>query len=409
MPDVVIISTGDELLYGTTVNTNSPFISSLFFGSNFNVRKHITTGDDLNSIISAIKESLELADIIITTGGLGPTDDDNTVEAVSVISGNGIIIDEESNRKTMDYFKSMGFKENRLDIKMSSVPAHSHVIQNRYGLAPGFITAINGKTVISLPGVPAETEKMMTSDVIPYLKERFSFRDNLKLTYRMSGIRESDINTMVSSLNLDRSLKIGITSKSGVCDLVITGLPDAEEFKNGTDSRIRNSFSRYLLQNGAESPEHELVILLRSKGLTISTAESCTGGLIAKRITDIPGSSDVFIGSVVAYHNDIKTGILGVSEDTLLRYGAVSETTAAEMASGIQRMFRTDISMSVTGIAGPGGGTDLKPVGTVCFGFRIKDYSRTFTKKISGNRDRVRIFSSLYAINFLRDFLKKTD
>jgi len=155
-----------------------------------------------------------------------------------------------------------------------------------------------------------------------------------------------------------------------------------------------------------KSPEEELVILLKEKGLTISTAESCTGGLIAKKITDVPGSSAVYMGSVIAYDNSIKSQFLDVSEDTLRKFGAVSEQTAGEMANAIQEKFKTDIGVSTTGIAGPGGGTDTKPVGTICFGFKIRDHEHTVTRIISGNRERVRIFSSVYAINYLREFLK---
>lgn len=406
MPAVIIISTGDELLYGTTLNTNSTFISSLFFGSNFKVIKHVTVGDDINSIVTSISESIDEADVIITTGGLGPTDDDNTVEAVCRVFKTNIVTDEESDKKTMDYFKSMNFSLNKLDSKMSTVPENSYVIKNKYGLAPGFVMESDGKIVISLPGVPAETEDMMVQRVIPYLKDKYSFHENMKLAYRMSGIRESDINTMVNEISLPDYLRIGITSKSGICDLIITGMSENLTEKDNIDSLIKSKFIKYILNYDAVSPEQELVFLLRDKGLTISTAESCTGGLIAKRITDIAGSSEVYKGSVVAYSNEIKTEFLGVSDDTLRIHGAVSENTAAEMAASVKKKFNTDVSISTTGIAGPGGGSDSKPVGTVCFGFAINEYRHTFTKQIRGNRDRVRTFSSLYAINFLRDYLK---
>lgn len=409
MPDVAIIATGDELLFGTTVNTNSSFISSKFFGSNFKVLKHITIGDEINSIISSIKDALTAADVVITTGGLGPTDDDNTVEAICRILDLKSIVDEESNQKTLNFFKSMRLSPNRLDSKMSTVPENSYVIQNKSGLAPGFIIDLNNKVIIALPGVPSEAENMMLQSVLPYLKDKYSFFDNLKLTYIMSGIRESDINTMVNEVIQSESLIIGITSKSGICELIITGFSDDPVQKENVDLLVRNKFNKFILDFDAVSPEHELVILLKKRGLTLSTAESCTGGLISKRITDIPGSSEVYKGSIIAYSNDIKTGFLEVSDETLSVYGAVSENTAAEMATSIKKKFNTDISISTTGIAGPGGGSESKPVGTVCFGFKIKDNLQTHTRVIKGNRERVRTFSSLYAINFLRDFLKNSD
>lgn len=406
MPDVIIISTGDELLYGTTINTNSSFISGLFFGSNFNVIKHIVIGDDINSIITCVNDSLKESDIIITTGGLGPTDDDKTVEAVSRIFEKNIVNDEESRIRTEEYFRSMKYTPNSLDIKMSSVPEGAIVIKNRTGLAPGFILKSGNKTVISLPGVPAEAETMMRQDVIPYLKSEFSLSEEMKLTYRLSGIRETDINTLVNGIDLPEKLRIGITAKSGICGLTVTGSIHEAEIKNSIDKKIRHTFSKFLIMNDFESPEEELIYLLKSKGLSISTAESCTGGLIAKRITDVAGSSAVYMGSVIAYSNEIKISHLGVDENTIRLYGAVSEKTAAEMAEGIQKKFKTDVSVSTTGIAGPGGGSEEKPVGTVCFGFKIRDYQYTETRIIKGNRERVRTFSGLYAVNFLREYLK---
>jgi len=407
MPRVIIISTGDELLFGTTVNTNSSSISNLFFGSNFNVVKHITVGDEINSIVNSIKHSLEEADIIIITGGLGPTDDDNTVEAVCSIFNRKIVIDKESNEKILTFFKSMNMPLNEVDSKMAMVPEDSLVIQNRYGLSPAFIIREKNKIIISLPGVPIEVEKIMKRNVLPYLKDNFSFDDNMKLKYEMSGIRESDINSELKQLNLPDYVRIGITTKMGSCELTLTNLTNEKNQKESIDLLVKNKFDKYLFSNNAKSPEEDLVILLKEKGLTISTAESCTGGLIAKKITDVPGSSAVYMGSVVAYDNSIKSQFLDVSEDTLREFGAVSEQTAGEMANAIQEKFKTDIGVSTTGIAGPGGGTETKPVGTICFGFKIKDHEHTVTRTILGSRERIRIFSSVYAINYLREFLKK--
>ena len=409
MPKVIVISTGDELLFGTTVNTNSSFISALFFGSNFNVIKHLIVGDQIDHIVNAIKNSIDEADVIITTGGLGPTDDDNTLEAICSIFNRKIVIDSESNEKILTFFKSMNMPLNKVDSKMAMVPENSFVIQNRYGLSPAFIISERDKIVVSLPGVPEECENMMKEDVLPYLKSGFSFDDNMKLTYKMSDIRESDIDSKIKELNLPDNIRIGITPKMGICELTLTNLKKDKNQREKIDLLIKNKFNDYLFSHNAESPEEELVILLKERGLTLATAESCTGGLIAKRITDVPGSSAVYKGSVVAYDNSIKSEFLGVLDDTLIKYGAVSEQTAKEMARSIQEKFKTDISVSTTGIAGPGGGSEAKPVGTVCFGFKIKDYEHTATRRISGNREWVRIFSSLYAINYLRNFLKKSE
>ncbi|MCL1834283.1 MAG: CinA family nicotinamide mononucleotide deamidase-related protein, partial [Leptospirales bacterium] len=374
MPKVIVISTGDELLFGTTVNTNSSFISALFFGSNFNVIKHLIVGDQIDHIVNAIKNSIDEADVIITTGGLGPTDDDNTLEAICSIFNRKIVIDSESNEKILTFFKSMNMPLNKVDSKMAMVPENSFVIQNRYGLSPAFIISEKDKVAVSLPGVPEECENMMKEDVLPYLKSGFSFDDNMKLTYKMSDIRESDIDSKIKELNLPDNVRIGITPKMGICEVTLTNLKKDKNQREKIDLLIKDKFNDYLLSHNAESPEEELIILLKERGLTLATAESCTGGLIAKRITDVPGSSAVYKGSVVAYDNSIKSEFLGVLDDTLIKYGAVSEQTAQEMARSIQEKFKTDISVSTTGIAGPGGGSEAKPVGTVCFGFKIKDH-----------------------------------
>lgn len=406
MYEIIIISTGDELLYGTTINTNSSFISRMFFGSNFKVIKHIIIGDEIEAIVSSLNQSMQEADIVITTGGLGPTDDDNTVEAVCRVFNIHAVIDKESDSKTIDYFCSMNYSINSLDKKMSNVPENSYVIQNKYGLAPGFIINSDNKVVISLPGVPTEAENMMMYDVMPYLHKKYLFHDNPVLTYKMSGIRESDLNSSLNELDLHDIKKICITSKSGVCDLIITGNSNFLNTKEINDMRIRSRFEKFIIEHNASSPEEELILLLKEKNLTLSTAESCTGGLIAKRITDIAGSSEVYKGSIIAYSNDIKKNFLDVPSEIIDRFGAVSENTAAEMAVSVQNKFNTDISVSTTGIAGPGGGSEAKPIGTVCFGFKIGENLITYTKNFKGNRERIRNFSSLYAINYLRDYLK---
>jgi len=407
MPDVIVISSGDELLFGTTINTNSASISRFFFGSDFKVVRHETVSDDIDSIVKSIGRSLTEADIIITTGGLGPTDDDNTVEAICKVLNVKPIVHEESLKKIESYFRLIKFSFNRLDPKMASVPENTYIISNQNGLAPGFISNVNDKLIISLPGVPEESEAMMKDGVIPYLQKKFTFRDDMKLTYRMSGIRETEINIKFKELKFPETYRTGITSKYGICDLTVSGFNYESTEKDNTDQLIREKFNGFFLGYNAESPEEELVYLLKEKGLTISTAESCTGGLIAKRITDVPGSSEVYKGTIVAYSNDIKVRFLKVSQETLDIHGAVSENTAAEMASSIKAMFDTDISVSITGIAGPGGGSEIKPVGTVCFAFKTGNNLHTVTRNFGGSRERIRIFSSLYAINYLRKYLKK--
>lgn len=405
MPDVIIITTGDELLYGTTVDTNSAFICSQFFGTDFSVKRHVTVSDNIEDIRDAVEGALAVADIVITTGGLGPTDDDNTVEAICRLSGSRQVIDTVHNEKMQKFFASMKITVNESDAKMVSYPEGAIIMNNTKGLAPGFIIEKDNKTVISMPGVPSEMEQMFTSELVGYLKNKHVFNNSRRFVFKLTGIRESEINSLVRPVLTGYNVRWGITPKSGICDLIIVPDTGVSSLYPELVSGIKEVLGRYLIRDGMDSPEQELVHILREKRLKLATAESCTGGLLAKRITDIPGSSDVFAGSVVAYSNDVKVNLLGVDPGILTKYGAVSEETAGQMAVGICRVTNADVSVSITGIAGPGGGTAQKPVGTVCFGFNISGREFTVTRIFGGSRERVRTFSSLYAINFLRNKL----
>lgn len=402
MPDVIIITTGDELLYGTTVDTNSSFICSHFFGTALRVKKHITIPDDIGDISTALNESLSAADIVITTGGLGPTDDDNTVEAVCRLLNLKSSVDINHMEKMQKFFTSMKMPLNESDTRMVSYPEGATVMNNSKGLAPGFIIEKENKMIISMPGVPSEMEEMFTSELSLCLKKKYDLDKSKRLVFKVTGIRESEINSLIRPLLSRYNVRWGITPKHGICDIIVVPQTNDFSFAEEITSGLKEVMGKYLIRTGMDSPEQELVHLLREKKLKLATAESCTGGLLAKRITDIAGSSDVFTGSVVAYDNEIKVRVLGVSADVLSGYGAVSEETARQMAEGLYRLTGADVAVSITGIAGPGGGTDQKPVGTVCFGYYICGSMFSVTRLIPGDRGRVRTFSTLYAINFLR-------
>lgn len=404
---VTIIATGEELLQGTTVDTNSSFISSRFFGTNFKVIKHITAGDSSGDIIKTVQSSLADSDIIIITGGLGPTDDDNTVEALCSIFNTTRVYDENAKDKMEDFFSSMNIEIKKSDYKMISLPGNSVSLGNPRGLAPGFMISSDNKLVVSLPGVPEEMMEIFDTSLIKYLEKNIGFSRGMNLSYKICGIRESEINAIILDLNLPENIKWGISVKQGISDLVLIG--EGENFinKDKTDATIKTGFKDFLLGPLFNTPEEELLSLLREKGHTLSTAESCTGGLIGKKITDVPGSSSVYNGTVTAYSNDAKINFLGVDTSVIHTYGAVSEETAAAMVKGCAEKFKTSTAISTTGIAGPGGGSKDKPVGTVCFGFYFKGQINTVTRFINGSRDRIRNYSSIYAVNNLRAILKE--
>ena len=272
MPDVIIISTGYEFIYGTTINTNCSFISNLFWGSNFKVLKHITIGDEIESIVSVLNQSINEADMVITTGGLGPADNNNTVDAVCSVLNIHPVLDEESNNKFIDYYRSMNCSINNNDHKISTVPENSLVIQNIYGPAPGFIVRHMNKIIISLPGIPSQAEKMMINDILPYLKKFSEFYNKFNLNYKISDIKESDINRLINELSLPDSVKTCIIYRSGVYDVLITGFTEYSADKERIDICVRNKFYQYLVEYNTAFPEEELISLLIAKKLTISTA-----------------------------------------------------------------------------------------------------------------------------------------
>ncbi len=404
---VTIIATGEELLQGTTMDTNSSFISSRFFGTNFKVIKHITVGDTRDDIVKTVLSSLDYSDIVIVTGGLGPTDDDNTVEALCSIFNTTPVYDEVAKNKMEEFFSSMKIDIKESDYKMISLPENSISLGNPKGLAPGFMISSDNKLVVSLPGVPDEMMGIFDTSLLEYLEKNIGFSRGMNLSYKICGIRESEINKIILELNLPKNITWGISAKQGISDLVLIGEGEVFVNKDEADATIKMGFKDYLLDSSFNTPEEELISLLEEKGHTFSTAESCTGGLIGKKITDVPGSSSVYNGTVTAYSNEAKINFLGVAPFIIENYGAVSEETAAAMVRGCAEKFKATAAISTTGIAGPGGGSKDKPVGTVCFGFYFKGQINTVTRFINGTRDRIRNYSSIYAINHLRTILKE--
>jgi nicotinamide-nucleotide amidase len=408
MRRVTVMSTGNELLYGKTPDTNSSYISGRLFVLTIGVRMHLTVGDDVDELERAFRHALDRSDIVIVTGGLGPTDDDNTIEALRRIFGFRIVVDKQSREKMQGFFREMGMTPSSSDRKMVEVPDGARVLENVRGLAPGFVLNDEEKVVIAMPGVPEEMETMMEGEVIPYLIKECGVAERPSHSFKIIGMRESQINDKIKHMNVDLGeFEWGMTARQGIATVTFVGKRDASVDFETIASGAARLFEGKLLEPAFERPEEEIIQLMRGKGMTLAAAESCTGGLISKRITDIPGSSDVFIGCVVAYRNAVKTAELGVSEERLSRFGAVSEEVASDMAAGVRFRLGSDIGISVTGIAGPGGGSVEKPVGTVCFCLSDSRGARPFTRRISGNRERVREFASLIAVENLRNYLKQ--
>ncbi len=403
MKSIAILTTGSEFLQGKKVETNSACICRELFARGYQVSAILTVPDGVESLESAIRECTDKYDIIIMTGGLGPTEDDNTVEAVNSLFNRPPVIDAGSYKKMEAVFNNAGMEVNASDEKMVMVPRDTLVLENVVGLAPGFAFSENGKTVIAMPGVPREMEAMLSGRVLPYLENTAGTGNREYFSCRIVGFKESEVNQKIISSRIPfHALDWGMTAEEGIKEVTFVQKGSFKlDWGLVKSETVRIFTNRVLLPNYLK-PEEELVALMRDHSLTLATAESCTGGLVSKRITDVAGSSGIFSGGIIAYSNTVKTAELSVSEQTLERFGAVSEEAAFEMASGVRDCMKTSYGLSVTGIAGPGGGTDAKPVGTVCFAIASHNNSEAWSELIPGDRHRVRTFSSLVIIDALR-------
>ncbi|MBP7584908.1 MAG: CinA family nicotinamide mononucleotide deamidase-related protein [Spirochaetes bacterium] len=401
-----LVATGSELLHGSVRDTNAAFIGSRLFRTDLELAETRFTGDREDDIRRAIEETADRYDVVFVTGGLGPTEDDITCAAICAVSGLGTEIHAPSKERMMRFFAARGVSPNAGDMKMVTVPAGAAAFPNEVGLACGFAVRRKESTILALPGVPREMERMFDAHVLPYLMKELGARERCHLVFRVAAVREAEVDRRVKSLALPLGeLEWGICTSPGVNEVTFAekkGRPFAE---GDIAAAMKGEFGDALLERG--SLEEDVVFLLEGRGLTLALAESCTGGMVAARVTDVPGASRVFTGGVTAYANEVKAGLLGVSVATLEKFGAVSEETAREMAEGARQIMRAGIGVSVTGIAGPGGGSVEKPVGTVCFGLASPKGVVSRKEFFPGDRARVRDFSAAFALNMLRTYLAK--
>lgn len=405
MASVTVIITGRELLTGAADDKNGPELCRACNELGLDVSKCIIVGDDAALLAAVMGQAVQDSDCVIITGGLGPTTDDVTRNAISHLAPGKFVIYDPSLDQMKQVYLGRGKQVEKADLQMTLVPEGAEVIPNRRGIAPGFIIYFSGKPLIFLPGPPAEMKAMLDSDVVPWMTEHFNLTAGKRsLVYTTVWLKETEINSRLEKLAAQENLDYGITAGRGTAKITLY-YHDLTCDKIRMHGIMKELFGHNLLSYDFHEPQEELVYLLKKLGMTISTAESCTGGLVAKRITDVPGSSCIFNGSAVTYSNDSKLKILGVRGETLREHGAVSEETAREMVTGAGKVFGTDMSLSTTGIAGPDGGTPDKPVGTVCFGFRHGTNVTVEKLFFNGDRAMIRHIAALYAINYMRIYL----
>ena len=411
--NVALVAIGDELLNGRTFDTNSHFITEELVAFGINISTIVVVPDQEEAIKSAIVSAGQVGKLILTTGGLGPTSDDITRYCIADLAGVGLVEDQASLLKLQERARSKGRQLYDSGKRQAYFPEGARVVENPRGTANSFITKVEleGRdvSIFSLPGVPGEMKNLLRTEVIPFAKKIFSeLKDPVSVNLRCFGFSESWIGSVIEGLGLLEDFNVAYRPKFPEVILTITAL--SEDMENQLDS-VADEISKALGSGVVYSRdvgvnlEKVVLDLAKEKGVTIALAESCTGGLIASKIVGLEGASSVFKAGVVAYSNNFKTSSLGVAEETLEQKGAVSEEVAKEMATGLLRISGADIAISTTGIAGPGGGSEDKPVGTVFFGFAAKGEVSAVKKFFPYSRNRFREITSITGIDLLRRHL----
>jgi nicotinamide-nucleotide amidase len=401
-----IIAVGTELLLGNIVNSNARYLSEKLAELGIDVHYHIAVGDNIGRLREVIETSLKRSDIIITTGGLGPTDDDLTKDGVAEALGLKLIPHKQSLEKIEAYFKGADRPMPECNRKQGYIPEGAIVLENDNGTAPGIMIEKAEKVIILLPGPPKEMMPMFISKVYDYLKVKSDFVIRSK-TLRVVGVGESTIQEKLQPIfDAQSNPTIAPYAKDGEVHLRITAKCQNEIEANTKLQEMEAKVADILQENiygyDEESLEYIVYKLLKAKNMTLSIAESCTGGMISGRLTNVSGVSSVFMNAIVTYSNEAKMKFINVQEKTLMEHGAVSAETAEEMAKGIMRVSGTDIGLSVTGIAGPEGGTAEKPVGLFYIGIAIGDLVENHRFYYPGSRDRIRSIATIRALDILR-------
>jgi nicotinamide-nucleotide amidase len=407
-----IIAVGTELLLGQIVDTNSAYISRRLAEIGVEVYFKSCVGDNQRRFESVLRLALSRSDLVIVTGGLGPTDDDITASSVASVLGRQLVYSEDAASDVERYFARMGRKPAANNLKQAMVMADSTVIRNEVGTAPGQIVRAADKTVVLLPGVPLEMEWMMETAVIPYLKAMRLAGDQTisSRVLRVAGIGESSLVAEIADvLDCQTNPTIAPLAADGLVDLRITAKAASEalaqEMIDAVATSIRDRLGVLVYGENGEGLAEVVGGLLAARGLTVALAESCTGGLLGKMMTDAPGSSRYFVGGVVTYSNESKERLLCVPDRVLREHGAVSRQTAVAMSLGVKELMGSSVSVSVTGVAGPGGGSAQKPVGLVYVAVAGLSSLSVARFMFNGNREQVRRRTAVGALNLLRRVL----
>lgn len=400
---ICILSIGSELLEGSVIDSNSAFIANNLTRYGGYVELIRMVRDNKEEIVSLFQEYSKKFDIILTTGGLGPTFDDITAECLADACG----VERKLNEKAYNHMKtrleSSGVTIREMHKHQTMLPEGCSLYNNNYGTALGFSMELNRAVIICMPGVPVEMKYMFKDEVMPYLQKRFNLTENIYRDLYFVAIAESEIDNVIRNIEIPENIRCIINAGSGRVIVKLRG--KSKEKIEEISSILINSFKDNYIETNNMAENESLVMLLKSRGKTVSTAESCTGGMIAEMITDVRGSSEIFYGSVVSYDNSIKENVLSVPHNILKEHGAVSYETAKAMAEGVIGVMKTDYSVAVTGIAGPDGGSAEKPVGTVFIAVSNGKETRVEKYLFKGDRQTVRKRTAARALFNLISFI----
>ena len=411
-----ILTIGDEILIGQVTDTNSAWIAQRLNTDGIWVSQMRSIGDRHDEIVAAFALSLESADLLFITGGLGPTKDDITKKAIADFFGVEMVFHDETWARIQSFFQKLGKIPNESHRNQCLMPANALILTNEMGTAPAMWIEHNGKIIVSMPGVPYEMKHLMDVQVLPKLRERFKDTQKVVLhrTLRTAGAGETELADLIADLedSLPEYLKIAYLPDLGQVRLRLTATGDDVDFleKNiqKKSAEIEQRIQKYVFGYEDETLETALGKILVSQDKMLVIAESCTGGYIAHRLTSNAGASAYFKGGVVAYSNELKINQLGVLADTVNTFGAVSEQTVIEMARGALLRLNGDAAIAVSGIVGPDGGTPEKPVGTVWIAYGDAQQIRTLRLNLSKDRLRNIQYTATVALNLLRRFLLQT-
>jgi len=410
--DCEILTVGTELVLGFTINTNAADMGRILAAAGLRVRHAASVLDEPALVKEAVRAALDRTGTVIVSGGLGPTKDDLTKAAVAELFGVALRRDEAIVARLRELFKSRGVANMpESNLVQADVPEGATVLANSLGTAPGLWIEADGRLAVLLPGVPKEMRALLEAEVVPRLKGRRADGQTgviRSLTLRTCGIGESAVADKLGDYQKQLGPHVTLAFLPSVAgtDLRLTAWNVAEADADGMLARAGDAIRSRLGDRvyGQDGDDLAAIVLrrLEQAGVKLATAESCTGGLLGARLTAIPGSSRAYAGGVVAYANDVKLQMLGVSADDLAEQGAVSETVVRQMAAGVARSLDTEAAIAVTGIAGPDGGTAEKPVGTVWIGVKFRETERAFTHSFVGDREDVRARSAQWALDYLR-------